>query len=128
MTVVVAVGGLGAAAPGLWMSPADTDTVNARLRMSRRIFGVRTSLLPPSTRCLQKFCKHTRAALNPVARAKARRKICPQFLTFPLRQMSSHVALPPSLLRELENPNLSVDNQCGVVLRSSESTGVQRRV
>lgn len=49
MTVVVTVGWLGAAAPGLWMSPADTDMVNARLRtITAHTWRKDFTWLPPS--------------------------------------------------------------------------------
>jgi len=70
MTVVVTdvVFVLVDALPGLSISPADTDTASVRLRIVTAHIWRKVLILVAPKHEIQKFCKHTRAAMNPVAR------------------------------------------------------------
>jgi hypothetical protein len=67
------------ALPGLSISPADTDTASVRLRIVTAHIWRKVVILVAPKHEIQKFCMHTRAAMNPVA-LRLRRKICPQLV------------------------------------------------
>jgi tetratricopeptide (TPR) repeat protein len=119
------------ALPGLSISPAITEAASVRLRIAaahtrRKVLILFAPKHEIQEFCsLQKSCKHTRAAKNPVARASGAgvrfaRSALASFLSSNVKS-SSHMTLPPSLLRELENPNLSVNSRAELCCEAAKA-------